>query len=307
MATSGSIVYNLTRDQIIKLAFQHLNIYAPGETIRAADNQYASDRLNMMVKAWESDGIHQWKKTEATLFLENGEKKYIFPTAHATEEYGETTLSVAASSGSTSLTVVTTTEMAVNDYIGIVLDDDTLFWTQIATIPTSTTLTIDDALTDDAASGAIVYNYTTKIDRPLMINSCRRNYDDQDLPMWQSSYKAYMDLPNKDVVGTPVQWTFQPLRTTALLYIWQPTDDMGFKINFTYQKSFETFLDGADDPDFPQEWLEALVYNLAFRIAPRYGRVNVVSEQEAERKLQKALSWDNEEASMFFQPTDYPA
>lgn len=43
------------------------------------------------------------------------------------------------------------------------------------------------------------------------------------------------------------------------------------KVYIVYQDLSEDFLVTGDNPDFPQEWLDALKYGLAARLAPEYG------------------------------------
>ena len=42
-------------------------------------------------------------------------------------------------------------------------------------------------------------------------------------------------------------------------------------MKFTYQPQFDIFKNNTDNPDFPPEWYETLVYNLASRLGGSYG------------------------------------
>ena len=69
----------------------------------------------------------------------------------------DTTLTANAIAGATSLTVASTTNMVVNDVIGIQMNDGTGWhWTTIATIPNGTSLTITAGLGFAANSGNVV-------------------------------------------------------------------------------------------------------------------------------------------------------
>jgi hypothetical protein len=76
-------------------------------------------------------------------------------------------------------------------------------------------------------------------------------------------------------------------------------------IIIVYQRPFEDFDAAIDEPDFPQEWFDALKYGLATRLAPEYG-VPATERQlltaEMTRIKQEALSMGMEEGSIFFQP-----
>lgn len=69
MATSGSIDYNQTRNEIISDSLQLLGVIGSGETANANDITLCSSFLNKMVKAWQAQGIHLWKETTATVTL----------------------------------------------------------------------------------------------------------------------------------------------------------------------------------------------------------------------------------------------
>jgi hypothetical protein len=308
MSTSGSIDFIQNRNQLITTAYALINVYQPDDTIPSVDMQYGSTLLNMMVKSWESQDIHLWTKTEATLFLELNQAQYTFPGANATNSYVETTLSADEASGQTTLSVTSSSGMSVNDNIGIILDSGELQWTTISVIPNSTSVTVADALTDDASSGNNVYTYTTAIDRPLRILSCRRNSDDdQDTPMFNYAYEDYFNLPNKTSSGIPTTWTYNPQRSTGILYIWPTPSDLTDKVNFTYLRSIQDLDQAINDPDFPQEWLEVITYQLAVRLSHRYGKRNQIRslKEDADVMLASLLAYDNEPASIYLQPSRY--
>jgi hypothetical protein len=71
------------------------------------------------------------------------------------------------------------------------------------------------------------------------------------------------------------------------------------------QRSFEDMDAGTNDFDFPQEWLEPLIYGLADRLADEYGVDNGIKGRIARRaaeSLALAMSFDQEEGSIFFSP-----
>jgi hypothetical protein len=308
MTTSGSINFNQTRNDIIITAYALINVYQPDDVIPSVDTQYAGTLLNMMVKGWESQDIHLWTKTEATLFLALNETQYTFPGARATASYVQTTLSGDEASGQTTLSVTSSEDMTVNDNIGIVLDSGELEWSTISAIPDSTSVTIADALSGDAAEDNNVYVYTTAIDRPLRILSCRRNSDaDQDTPMFNYAYDDYFALPNKTSQGIPTTWTYNPQRSTGILYIWPTAIDVTDTIKFSYIRSIQDFDQAIDDPDFQQEWIETIAYQLAVRLSHRYGKRNQIKglKEDADMMLANLLAYDNEPVSINFQPSRY--
>jgi hypothetical protein len=69
VASSGSINYNQTRNEIISDSLQLLGVIGSGETATANDITLCSNFLNKMVKAWQAQGIHLWKQTTQSVTL----------------------------------------------------------------------------------------------------------------------------------------------------------------------------------------------------------------------------------------------
>lgn len=232
MTTSGSTVFNVTRDQLITSALRMIGAVAQGETPTANQISEAAEALNMMVKAWEADGMPLWGIAETSITLVAGTNKY---------------------------------------QIGI--------------------------------------GKTVDIPKPLKVIQAwnRDNTSKVDIPMRILTKQEYNILGNKTTSGNPIQIYYQPMLNYGDLYVF-PTpatvDATNNKVYIVYQRPFEDFLVTGDNPDFPQEWLDALKYGLAARLAPEYG---VPSDQrmilirEAKEIKEQALSFGTEEGSLYFQ------
>lgn len=136
--------------------------------------------------------------------------------------------------------------------------------------------------------------------------SVRRRTSSIDTPMNELSREEYYDLPTKSATGTPVSWYFDPQRSTRTLYIW-PTASTAVAANttlyFTYLRVIEDIDALENDPDVPQEWLEALIYNLAAKLALAYGSdMYPVLRVEAAQLLKDIEAQDQEPVSVYFQP-----
>lgn len=108
--------------------------------------------------------------------------------------------------------------------------------------------------------------------------------------------------------GMPVSFTYQPGINVGTLSVW-PTPDIsvpvGTQLFVTYQRPIEVFDAAANTPDFPQEWGNALIYNLAVSLADEYGIAadrTARLEKAAMNHLATALSNSTEQGSMFFMP-----
>lgn len=136
--------------------------------------------------------------------------------------------------------------------------------------------------------------------------SVRRRTSSIDTPMNELSREEYYDLPTKSATGTPVSWYFDPQRSTRTLYIW-PAASTAVAANttlyFTYLRVIEDIDALENDPDVPQEWLEALIYNLAAKLALAYGSdMYPVLRVEAAQLLKDIEAQDQEPVSVYFQP-----
>lgn len=303
MPSSGSIDYELDAAGIIEHALKEIGVLGAGDTVDSNDQADALVQLNLMVKLDQAKGLKLWRVREGKLFVVKDQVSYSLPGANACDidELHETTLDAAEASGQTVLSVTATTGFTASDVIGVVQDDDTIHWSTIASFVADDTVTIDDALTGSAASGNKVYVYTTAAPRPLRITSCRRELDDNEIPMFRLSRDEYFDLPNKSTSGVPTQFYYDPQKGVGKLYVWQPASSVDNEINFTYLDSLEDFDATTDTSDYPQEWMSYLISNLAIRLAPQHGKQVSQSTLLWAADSRKALEeWDQEEDSVYF-------
>lgn len=154
-----------------------------------------------------------------------------------------------------------------------------------------------------------VGNGTITVSKPLKIlQAWNRNITSNvDIPMTILTKYDYNRLGNKTSAGNPIQLMYD-LNDTILLGKISvfPTPDIVSAANqtifFVYQRQFEDFTSGAETPDFPSEWHEALKYQLAARLADEYGMPpNDKKELRAMAMmiLGEALSFGTEEGSMY--------
>lgn len=312
--------FEQTRQEIIEMSYSHLGMLGEGQVLSAERMQFAINVFNAMIKRYQAKGLHLWAEEEGYVFLDKSQPNYYLGSRYSSpakacyrEDAVITTLSANVAAAGTSVTVGTTTGMTIGDYIGIVQNDLTVFWTTIATIPTSTTLTLTAGITSASSTGKNVYTFTTLIDKPLRMYSARRisfssTVSAQALPMLKLSHEEFFDLPYKNMTGTPTHWYYQPRKTYGQLHMWPATDTGMTYLEVTFDRPLEDLSTVSTVPDFPQEWVEPLAFQLAIRLAPRYGKEDKVAKlivPLGADVLQEALSWDSEDASISFQPRMY--
>jgi len=274
MATSGVSTYNVTGTQIITEAAELAGVIAPGQTLSANDTTSVLRTLEMMIKAWQGEGIGVWKNTETALFQSYGGYEYsIGPSGNnSTKTWVKTEIATAADSGDLTITVDSDTDMTTGDYIGIELDDGTLQWTTINGVPAADVVTITAALTDDVAVDNHVYTYTTKTPRPIEIVEARLvRPDGTDTPINIISRQSYMNLASKTSTGAANQIYYDPKLTNGKLYVWPACADVQYYLKFTARVPIEDMDVVGNNPDFGQEWLLPIAWGLAVLVAPKFG------------------------------------
>ncbi len=163
-------------------------------------------------------------------------------------------------------------------------------------------------LTDSVAAYTIGLNQTVNTPKPLkVIQAFNHNTSTNiDIPMIGLSRNDYNNLGNKTTTGNPIQYWYDPQRDYGTLTLFPTPDATAASDNtivIVYQRPFEDFDTTTDEPDFPQEWFDALKFGLADRLAPEYGlAITERSELRARAKelKQEALGFGTEENSIHF-------
>lgn len=310
--SQGSKIYDfvLTRNDIIRAAMRKIGLLKKDEEPSKAEYDNATLALNGMIRAWQNEGIALWKNKNATLYLNTNTDSYTLGVSgdHFTLGSVETEVATAASSGATSIVVDSATNIADDDNIGIELDDGSLHWTTVNGTPSGTTVTFDTALTDDVSVDAHVYVYTNKAQKPIEIIEARlRDDDETDVPIEILSRIDYMRMTDKTTDGTPTSIYYDKQIPTGELYVYNVPDDVSYRIKMTVKYPFQIFDAGDDDVDFPPEWTNALVYNLALELAPeKPEKIDPMKMQlvvaKANEYKSNAFNSDNDTESIIFHP-----
>lgn len=312
MATSGSVNFAMTRDDIIRGALKKLGAFDASDPIPADEVQDAAFALNAVIKELMAEGeVGLWVRSVITLFIQQGQESYTIGSGssdHYTTSYSETTVTSDTASGSTTVVVDSASGFVVGYYIGIQVDDGSIHWTTITNIA-STTITLNDALDDDAAEGNDVYVYQTKapfFQKP--IEAYRRDDSDIDTTIDILAYHDYATLSQKTDAGAPDMVSWKPGLTSGTLYVWPTGGAEGStvqtnKVVLTVDRTLEDMDVTSDNPDFPIEWGNVLVWLLAADLAPDYGlQLNdrMYLRAEAERKKERALQYGQDTGPVRF-------
>ena len=314
LSTGGTL--QKTRNDIIDFALTLCGAKDQEEAASGAAVMIAAQALDDMIKEWQTSGAHLWSRNFATIFLQPGQRLYTLggsTTDKATESFVETTSTADEVAGSTSVTVADSTRMSIDDNIGIETDSLGLSWGVISaitpTVAPAATITFTGALKGDSASGKKVFAYTTDIGKPLRIPTARRiqnsNGTAQEIEMIQTARLDYERLPNKLSSGVPVQFYYDPKISDGDFYVWPVPTTSSLYVNITYYRPLNIFDTSATAPDFPNEWLSAIKYQLAVRCFGLFGlpvRNDIVAI--AERALESVQSWDTDSEPINFSYDD---
>jgi hypothetical protein len=307
MTTSADFTYN--RDQIIRRALRLVGAIQSGETPGAQENQDCVDALNALVSEWQATGLHLWKESEGVLFLQPNQIQYglggsATDQAAITSTINASVTTAALTVGTTAIPVASTSGIVIGDHFGVLLSTNVLFWSTVSSI-VGLTVNIASGVTAAVNSGAQTYDYTTRIIRPLRIIDARRYYIPSGIetPLILLSRLDYRELPNKQDTGVVTQLFYDPQLSTGYGWVWPAPPDSLSRINFTWMEPIFNFNTAADQPDFPVEWFNCLVWNLAKEIMLEYDvppqRASMIQIRSKET-FDLVSGFDREPESLFF-------
>lgn len=112
-------------------------------------------------------------------------------------------------------------------------------------------------------------------------------------------------LPNSSG-GMPIQLAYQPKIQMGTIRLW-PTPDATAAtstVTIVYQRPLQYFNASTDNPDLPEEWVNALIYCTAQDLAPEWGiplQDRQLLASEAKQHLDNAMESIMEDASLYWQ------
>ena len=309
MSTSGIYTLSKTTNQFAEEAFDILQIGADGETLSGDMIGRFKASANLLLKEWQTQGIHLWSYTEGTLFLTVGQEKYDFreSTTHAANNWFETTTTADTLASTNTIEVTNADDIQDGDVIGIIQNDNNLFWTTVSGAPAGLTITLTDNITLATVSGAFVRNYRVGtatspelIPVSRILNVRRQESTDYEIPIIFESREDYFNLPNKSQTGTPIQayYSRQDLAgdTSGIMYLWNSPNSSVPVINFTYERKLQMLVGADDTVDLPDYAQLAFIYNVAVKLIPKYGSSQALADmirQEAQILKNDMLAYDS--------------
>lgn len=148
------------------------------------------------------------------------------------------------------------------------------------------------------------------IPAPLKVTQAilKNTTESTSIPLNLRSHYDFNLLANQGSVGVPTTYWYEPLNQTGVLHIWPIPDSYTIAnqvVTIVYQRPFYDMVSGSNTLDFPQWWMDAVIYGLAWRLSSEYG-IPLLDRKDLASQAQffadEALSYGTEEGSLYFQP-----
>lgn len=311
MTISGTSSYNLTAAEVVQQAYEEIGVIAVEQEIGSSEMKAGLTHLNRMLKAWSIKHLHIWMKKEAVLFLDTTTETYLLSNTGARtcylDDFIPTATTSDVASGIAVIPVTSSAGMVIGDSVGIWINSTTRFWSTILTVDSPTQITLNDNLTAASSSGSSVFTYTSKVERPMRVLSVRRKAygSNNEIPVEKWARSRYYDQVNKGSSGTVVAYYYSPQITDGQLSVWQLAGDVNQYLRLTYYEQLDDVTAGSQNLEFPQEWLDCLVYNLAVRLGVNFQVPGAILQTVAEiaASLMRDLeAWDVEQGNLRIVP-----
>jgi len=140
--------------------------------------------------------------------------------------------------------------------------------------------------------------------RPIKILNARyKDTSGNEIPMFQMNRQEYDELPTKTTTGIPTNYYYNRQKESAVFTIWPVKASVTTEtIEITYEREYEDITDEDDVIDIPSEAYDAVILNLAARLAHTYGSAErkAMVKIDAKAALDTWLASDMEEIVRFF-------
>lgn len=277
MAISGTYDYNLTANEIIQMALQHIG--ATGEDETPTPAQFASGRkwLNVITKRWRSNGLFIWSTDWITIPL------------------------VAS-------TIVLGTDG--NDYQCIknviaAAENRPITGGQYSSFykPLTTNVGIPWV---SGASHTSIANLTLQTNIIDVKEGRLRDIANQTtIPLSKYSEHDYFIESNPQSGGQPSKFYFNRKPVSEIFLSPYPDNATSYVLEFLVDKYQENFDSGGNNPFFSSEWLDALILWLALKFAFQNGVVGdryIALKADAKEAYEDAKALDHQTGGFFVAP-----
>lgn len=273
MSTSGVFSFDPTRTQIIEAALQRIGVLGAGQSASSDQLTQGSFWLNLLVKSMQNDGVRLW-----------------------TEEWETQTLTasseVIGSDGLNYECIRPHTSDATNK--PVTGADYTTYWTQRGTSG-GTWVT------------ATSYTSVNSFDLPArtigISKAFVRSTQDNDIEIELAKLTDYLEVSDKTLRGDVRMLAINEDISTSRVFMYPIPDDTTDVIHYLRIRPLHDYVNPGDTSDFPQRWIETIIYGLAERLGHVYSldlNSLQILENRYRESLRKAKNEDREVTSVDF-------
>lgn len=248
---------NVTRDELISLAYQDLKVLAEGEVLSGDLQRTGIQKLNLIIREYDLAGKHLWAISQTPTTIPLVANTFLYTQ---TNGLPATILSlIEASYRDSSATDIPLEILTTEQYEGKANKTETgnpgwVYLTEHTTVASKTLYvgpTLSSVNTQSVVTGtdSIVYR-------------CIRSHtaDSTNHPITGANYLLYWEAGGS---GPSVWTTGTSYTAPQLLRLW-------------FKRPLYDFIAATDNPDMPQGWLHWLQQELAIRLSPGH---NVTPEK----------------------------
>lgn len=318
MATSGTATFNLTRNEIIRLAMLKCNAIDPRESVNVQEQADASLFLNLIVKRLSA---HQplFGVIDHTIPLYDGKQYYtVGPSGNknVNKPMGVNQARIEYASGSE----IEIDLVSRSEYMSLPAKDSTGSVTMCAwdkqlaqgrlyvwPVATTSSTSLSDGATDyftdsPAVTGEYYYTGTAITSEPTYVFAGGTELTNGTIGSLSNGQYAWGD---NDALGANTLYVKTSLgdpdgQASGYIKVLTSTPD---KIIISAQRPLEDFSSSSDNPDFPQESVSMLVSSLAAELSPQYSPgLTQYLMAEATQQEQEYFGMDNDDRSLKIRP-----
>jgi hypothetical protein len=307
---SSNFGLTFTRNDLIKAVLRALGVIGQTQSPSPEDFTFCSEALNLMIKSWVNKGATLWKIQEIIVKMVSGIPVYPIGSN------GGYISSIIVNSGGSGYLVppgVIITGGGGNGASAIsVISGGVVTEVKITAVGTGFTTAPAITFSSGLATATALLSRPSlnRVQRILdQGNFIRNDLTSYDQPIYMISRTDYNNLGNKSINGTvPSQFWYDPAFNTTInngyLSVYTvPGPGINHSMHLMGQIIYDDTTAVGDLFDFPQEFLNAMKWGLAWDVLAEYG-VDATTEARIEKRYQmyskEAFDFSVEESSCYF-------
>jgi len=243
-----AFAYNVTESQILSRVFRILGVTQEGQQPSAAQISCAREALGALIRSFQDRGVHFW--TTAWMYV----------------ALSTTPSSVLGTDGKYYRCI--NSHISDSDNKPITGKNWTSYWLETTT-----------ATTTVWATSTTYYSNNMVLDPTLddLEQAFIRDTSGYDTTLELVDAKAWGELSNKNEIGRPTKiWLNRTL--TRTIQLWPIPDLTTYVLHYRRIRYLNDFTAVTGTGDFPQSWIDAIIFHLAHRLSFEYG--NPIQERE---------------------------